>query len=65
MTLDLKEIIQKLKMIESRFNKSTDPQEKYALIQALNHIAEKELAIHGYWETTYHEAMIRKFGAEV
>ena len=63
MTLTLDEIIKKLKIIEKKFNATKNPTEKYALIQALNHIAEKELPVHGYWEDTWREVMLKEHGA--
>lgn len=39
--------------------------ERYAIIQAINHIAEKELPIHGYFETLHREAMLRKKGCTI
>jgi serine kinase of HPr protein (carbohydrate metabolism regulator) len=60
MQLNLKEIIGKLKAIEKKFNSSDDPTERYVMIQALNKIAEKDLPIHGYWENTYYDAMLKK-----
>ena len=65
MILDFTEIINKIKAIEHRFNASEDPTERYALIQALNHIGEQEIPIHGYWEKTYREAMLKDHGAMV
>ena len=65
MKLDLSEIIKKIKTIEKRFNATIDPTERYALIQALNHIAEKEIPIHGHFEDSYRNAMLRVRGAIV
>jgi hypothetical protein len=64
MTIDLTEILDKLKKIQVEFNASKDPTERYALIQALNHIAEKELPFHGWMEDQYREAMLRTHGAD-
>jgi hypothetical protein len=63
MTLDLSDYIDRLKAIEQRFNKSNDPTERYACIQAINHIAEKELPFHDWVEEQYLEAMLRTHGA--
>jgi hypothetical protein len=62
MILDLSKIINKIKKIEKSFNETDDPLKRYALIQALNHIAEKELPIHGWIEEQYYTAMIRLYG---
>ena len=59
MQLDLDKIIEKLRAIEVRFNEAQSTTKRYALIQALNHIAENELPIHGYWEDTYRKAMVK------
>jgi hypothetical protein len=64
MQLDFNDIIERLKKIQRRFNASEDSTKRYALIQALNHIAEKELPIHGHWEDIYREGMLRKHGAK-
>ncbi len=63
MKLTFKEIIKNLNIIEKKFNISNDPTERYALIQALNHIAEKELPVHGHWEEVYYKAMMKDKGA--
>jgi len=63
MKLDLKEIITRIKAIEIAFNKSKDSTERYALIQALNHLGEVELPIHGYWENVYRKGMLKDKGA--
>ena len=65
MKLTLKEIIHKLKVIEKAFNESDNPTARYALIQALNHIGEEEIPIHGYWENLYRTAMLKDNGATV
>jgi len=63
MKLDLKEIVKAIQRIEKAFNASKDATERYALIQALNHIGEKELPIHGYWENSYRQVMLKDKGA--
>lgn len=62
MQLDFSTIIEKLKMIEKKFNASQDPVDRYALIQALNYIGEVEIPIHGHFENTYRDAMLKKIG---
>lgn len=65
MKFDFKTIIENLKKIEKEFNESNKPMERYALICALNHIAEHELPVHGHWEDTYRKAMLREKGLKV
>jgi hypothetical protein len=62
MELDLTEIVNKLKTIELNFNSTENPTERYALIQALNHIGENEIPIHGNWEDIYRKAMLEAHG---
>ena len=63
MTLDFSDIIDRIKNIEHRFNKSKNPTERYALIQAINHIAKHELPIIDWLERQYYEAMLEAHGA--
>jgi hypothetical protein len=65
MKLDFSDIIKQLKKIETDFNASDDPEERYALICALNHLAEQQIPIHGHWEDTYRKAMLRNRGLKV
>lgn len=65
MRLDFSEIIKQLQKIEKDFNASDDPEERYALICALNHLGEQEIPIHGHWEDTYRKAMLRQRGMNV
>lgn len=65
MTLDFSDAIKKLKEIESKFNKTDDPAEKYALIKSLNHIGEQEILIHRYWEDLYRKAMLMDQGKSI
>lgn len=65
MQLDFSDIINRLKLIEKKFNETEDATKRYALIQALNHIGEKEIPIHGAWEETYRKGMLRKEGAKL
>lgn len=65
MQLDFTEVIKQLKKIEKDFNASNDPEERYALLCALNHLAEQELPIHGHWEDSYRKAMLRNRGVNI
>jgi len=64
MKLTLDKIIKKLKTIETNFNNTDDPTKRYALLQALNHIGEKEIPFHGYWEDAYLKSMLKEHGAD-
>ena len=46
MKIDLSGPIKQLQRIQKEFNTSDDPTERYALIQALNHIAENVIPFH-------------------
>lgn len=66
-TLDFTEIVGQLKEIEYRFNKSTNPTERYALLQTINHIADEQLRFEdGHWLVEqYRLAMLREQGIKV
>ena len=63
MQIDITKQLDQLRIIQDQFNTSNDPLERFALLTAMNHIAEKEIPIHGYWEKTYRNAMLRDKGA--
>jgi hypothetical protein len=66
MELDFSDAIKKLKDIEQSFNYSESATTKYALLQALNHLAEHEIKFtDDYWLKMWKDAMLREQGIEV
>jgi hypothetical protein len=66
MILDFKDDIKKLKDIEQQFNHTKSATTKYALLQALNHLAEHDIKFTDkYWLKTWQDAMFREQGIEV
>lgn len=66
MLINLSDSIKKLKDIEQQFNHSQNATEKYALLQALNHLAEHDIKFKDeYWLKTWRDAMLREQGIEV
>jgi hypothetical protein len=65
--LDFSKILKQLKAIENKFNLSTSPTERYALLQAINHIADEQLRFEDdHWLVEqYRQAMLREQGIEV
>jgi chloramphenicol O-acetyltransferase len=62
--LDFSELICQIKAIEHKFNLSTSPTERYALLQAINHIADFQLRFaDDHWLIEqYRHAMLREQG---
>lgn len=60
MKLNYKDTIDELGNLVEQFNKTDDPTERYALIQAINHLAENHVSLHGYWEDYYKKEMIKE-----
>lgn len=64
MQLDLSKSIEKLKKLQDKFNSTHNSMERYAILQAINSVAENDIAIHGHWEETYRDSMIKKIKKE-
>ena len=70
MQISFKNIIEKLQTLETRFNASKDPVERFAILEAVNHIAKHELPFKKtgndawIWEQHY-KAMLREQGAHI
>lgn len=66
MVLDFSNIIKNLKDIEQQFNNTKSPTTKYALLEALNHLAEHDIKFTDeYWLKTWRDSMLREQGIEV
>jgi hypothetical protein len=66
-TLDLSDAINKLSDIQLNFNNAESPTTRYALLQALNYLAEHEIKFtNEHWVMkTMKDAMLREQGIEV
>lgn len=67
MRMDLSKILKQLKSIEIKFNLSSSPTERYALLNALNHICDNDLRYaEDHWVMEqYRKAMLSEHGVEV
>ena len=67
MRMDLGSIIRQLKSIEIKFNQSNSPTERYALLNALNHICDNDLRYaEDHWVMEqYRAAMLSEQGVEI
>lgn len=69
MRIDLSEIIKKLETLQKRFNASENPTERFAIIEAINHIGMNEIPFkegNGEWVYKQHyDAMLREQGAHI
>lgn len=66
MTLDFSYAIKKLKDIEQSFNNADSATQRYALLEALNHLADNDIRFNDeYWLKTWRDAMLREQGVEV
>jgi len=65
MKINLNDQIKQIQQIQRKFNISKDPAERYALIQALNHIVEVQMPIHDWVEKQLREAMLRQQGVNI
>ena len=63
MKLDFSELITKLKSLETTFNKTEDPVTRFAILETINHIGEKEIPIRDFWYNQYRRATLKTFGA--
>lgn len=65
-SLDFSGVITQIKEIEHKFNLSSSPTERYALLQAINHIADKQLRFtDDHWLVEqYRQAMLREQGVK-
>jgi hypothetical protein len=66
MRIDLKGIIKQLKEIETKFNASQSPTERYALLQALNHLCDHQIRYaDDHWVMEqYRKAMLSEQGID-
>lgn len=64
MNLDMSRVIDKIKKLEKQFNLSQDPTERYALIMALDHIAEHDVPVPDFMRETYRKAMLHDHGVD-
>ena len=66
MTLDFKNAIKKLRDIQQAFNHAESATDRYALLEALNHLAENEIKFTDeYWLGEWRKAMLREKGMDV
>jgi hypothetical protein len=65
--MELKGILKQLKDIEVKFNASDSPTERYALLNALNHICDEELRYaDDHWVMEqYRKAMLSEQGVDI
>ncbi len=67
MLMDLSKMLGQIKDIETKFNKSKSPTERYALLNALNHICDNDLRYaEDHWVMEqYRAAMLSEQGVEM
>lgn len=59
MILDFSDIIERLQKLQKQFNETQDATQRYAILQAIDHIGKIEIPTTDHWMETYRKAMLR------
>lgn len=65
MILDFSDIIKRLQLLQKQFNETQDATQRYAILQAIDHIGKVEIPATDHWLETYRKAMLRDKGINI